>query len=164
MIQTDAAINQGNSGGPLVNSAGEVIGINTFIFTESGGSLGVGFAIPINTAKRMVEEIVQYGEVRSFWTGIHIQNLGSLIAQSLGYPSTDGVIVTHLDPASPALSGGLRVGDIITAINGKKIRNERDLMAEFYIAHVGDRIQFTIWRDGQTRTVAFILRESLEQG
>jgi serine protease Do len=164
MIQTDAAINQGNSGGPLVNSAGEVIGINTFIFTESGGSLGVGFAIPINTAKRMVEEIVQYGEVRSFWTGIHIQNLGSLIAQSLGYPSTDGVIVTHLDPASPALSGGLRVGDIITAINGKKIRNERDLMAEFYTAHVGDRIRFTVWRDEQTQTVAFTLRESHEQG
>jgi len=164
MIQTDAAINQGNSGGPLVNSAGEVIGINTFIFTESGGSLGVGFAIPINTAKRMVEEIVQYGEVRSFWIGIHIQNLSSLIAQSLGYPSTDGVIVTHLDPASPALSSGLRVGDIITAVNGKKIRNERDLKAEFYIAHVGDRIRFTIWRDGQTQTVAFTLRESHEQG
>lgn len=164
MIQTDAAINPGNSGGPLVNSVGEVIGINTFIFTESGGSLGVGFAIPINTAKRMLEEIVQYGEVRPFWTGIHIQSLSPLIAQSLGYPSTDGVIVSQLDPASPALLAGLRVGDIITAFDGKEIGDEADLLAEFYGAHVGDRIRLGVWRKGQTLTVTFTLVEPDERG
>lgn len=164
MIQTDAAINPGNSGGPLVNSAGEVIGINTFIFTESGGSLGVGFAIPVNTARRMVEEIAQYGEVRPFWTGIHIQDLSPLIAQSLGYSSTDGVIVSQLDPNSPALSAGLRVGDIITAFDGRKIRGETDLLAEFYGAHVGDRIRLDVWRKGQTQTVTFTLVEPDERG
>jgi serine protease Do len=163
MIQTDAAINPGNSGGPLVNGVGEVVGINTFIFTESGGSLGISFAIPINTAKRMMEEIAQYGEVRPFWTGIHIQNVGPLIAQSLGYPSTDGVIVSQLDPASPALSAGLRVGDIIIAINDKEIRGETDLLGELYGAHVGDRIQLTVWRKGQTHTVAFTLVEPHER-
>ncbi|MCK4597659.1 PDZ domain-containing protein, partial [bacterium] len=140
------------------------IGINTFIFTESGGSLGVGFAIPINTAKRMLEEIVQYGEVRPFWTGIHIQSLSPLIAQSLGYPSTDGVIVSQLDPASPALLAGLRVGDIITAINSKEIADEADLVAEFYGTHVGDRIRLTVWRGGQTQTVTFILLEPGKRG
>ena len=164
MIQTDAAINPGNSGGPLVNSVGEVIGINTFIFTESGGSLGVGFAIPINTAKRMLDEIVQYGEVRPFWTGIHIQSLSPLIAQSLGYPSTDGVIVSQLDPASPALLAGLRVGDVITAINSKEIADEADLVAEFYGTHVGDRIRLTVWRGGQTQTVTFTLVEPGKRG
>jgi serine protease Do len=162
MIQTDAAINQGNSGGPLANSAGEIIGINTFIFTESGGSLGIGFAIPINTAKRTVQEIAQYGEVRPFWTGIHIQNVGPLIAQSLGYPSTDGVIVSQLDSASPALAAGLRVGDIIIAANDRKVLNETDLLSELYGAHVGDRIQLSIWRKEQILTVTFTLEEPEE--
>ncbi len=164
MIQTDAAINQGNSGGPLVNSAGEVIGINTFIFTESGGSLGVGFAIPINTAKRMAEEIAQYGEVRPYWTGIHIQNLSPLIAQSLGYPSTSGVIVSQLDSGSPALAAGLQLGDIITAVNDREIHDDDDLLAELHSAHVGDRIRLTVWRDQKSHTVAFTLVESKEQG
>ncbi|MFC1683469.1 S1C family serine protease [Candidatus Zixiibacteriota bacterium] len=164
MIQTDAAINSGNSGGPLINSVGQVIGINTFIFTKSGGSLGIGFAIPINTAKRMWEEIVQYGEVRPFWTGIHIQSLSPLIAQSLSYPSTDGVIVSQLDSASPALRAGLLVGDIITGINGKGIRDENDLVAEFYGTHVGDEITLDVWREGQAKTVSFTLVEPEERG
>lgn len=164
MIQTDAAINQGNSGGPLVNSIGKVIGINTFIFTESGGSLGIGFAIPINTAKRTVQEIAQYGEVRPFWTGIHIQNVDPLIAQSLGYASTDGVIVSQLDSASPALAAGLRVGDIIIAVNDQKVLNETDLLSELYGAHVGDRIRLSVWRKEKTLTVTFTLQEPEERG
>jgi serine protease Do len=159
MVQTDAAINPGNSGGPLVNSVGQVIGINTFIFTESGGSLGVGFAIPINTAKRMLDEIITYGKVRPFWTGIHIQSLTPAIAQSLGYDSTDGVLVSQLDPDSPARQAGLRVGDIVVAFNDRPIRDENDLVAEFYEAHVGDRITLQVWRQGQIRTVAFTLTE-----
>jgi serine protease Do len=164
MIQTDAAINPGNSGGPLVNSIGNVIGINTFIFTETGGSLGVGFAIPINTAKRMLDEIITYGEVRPFWTGIHIQSLSPLIAQSLGYDSTDGVLVSQLDSASPARAAGLRVGDIIVSFNDESIRDENDLVAEFYNAHVGDRITLMVWREGITHTVTFQLTEPQHRG
>jgi serine protease Do len=164
MIQTDAAINPGNSGGPLVNSVGEVIGINTFIFTETGGSLGVGFAIPINTAKRMLEEIIIYGEVRPFWTGIHIQPLTPAIAQSLGYDSTEGVLISQLDTASPALQAGLKVGDIVLSFNDRPIRTENDLVAEFYGAHVGDRITLKIWRQGRTRTVTFTLTEPQQRG
>jgi serine protease Do len=164
MIQTDAAINPGNSGGPLVNAEGEVIGINTFIFTESGGSLGVGFAIPAYTARRMLEEIIQFGQVRPFWTGIHIQSLSNLIAQSLGYDSTAGVLVSQLDPASPARKAGLRVGDVITRFNDKIIRDENDLVAEFYSAHVGDRISLEVWRQGETRTITFTLEEPQDRG
>ena len=159
MIQTDAAINPGNSGGPLVNSVGQVIGINTFIFTETGGSLGVGFAIPIDTARRMLEEIITYGEVRPFWTGIHIQSLTPTIAQSLGYETTDGVLISQLDLASPARQAGLQVGDIVVAFNEQPIRDENDLIAEFYGAHVGDRITLKIWRQGRIREVIFTLTE-----
>jgi len=164
MIQTDAAINPGNSGGPLVNSIGQVIGINTFIFTETGGSLGIGFAIPIDTAKRMMEEIITYGEVRPFWTGIHIQSLTPAIAQSLGYDSSDGVLISQLDPVSPARRAGLKVGDIVVAFNGQPIRDENDLIAEFYGAHVGDRITLEVWRQGQTRQVSFTLTEPQQRG
>jgi len=164
MIQTDAAINPGNSGGPLVNSIGQVIGINTFIFTETGGSLGVGFAIPIGTASRMLDEIITYGEVRPFWTGIHIQSLAPEIAQSLGYDSTDGVLISQLDSASPARRAGLEVGDIVVAFNDQPIRDENDLIAEFYGAHVGDRITLTIWRQGATMSVSFTLTEPQQRG
>ncbi len=164
MIQTDAAINPGNSGGPLVNGVGQVIGINTFIFTETGGSLGVGFAIPIDTARRMLDEIITYGEVRPFWTGIHIQSLAPEIAQSLGYDSTDGVIISQIDPDSPAGRAGLKVGDIVVAFNDQPTGNENDLIAEFYGAHVGDRITLKVWRQGATMTVAFTLTEPQQRG
>jgi len=164
MVQTDAAINPGNSGGPLVNSIGQVIGINTFIFTETGGSLGVGFAIPIDTAKRMMEEIITYGEVRPFWTGIHIQALTPAIAQSLGYDSTDGVLISQLDQASPARRAGLQVGDIVVAFNDQPVGDENDLIAEFYGAHVGDRITLKVWRQGQIKPVVFTLTEPQQRG
>jgi serine protease Do len=164
MIQTDAAINPGNSGGPLVNSVGQVIGINTFIFTETGGSMGIGFAIPIDTAKRMMEEVITYGEVRPFWTGIHIQSLTSAIAQGLGYDSTEGVLVSQLDSDSPARRAGLKVGDIVIAFNDQPIRGENDLIAEFYGAHVGDRISLKVWRQGQIKQVVFTLTEPRQSG
>jgi serine protease Do len=164
MIQTDAAINPGNSGRPLVNSVGQVIGINTFIFTETGGSLGVGFAIPIGTAVRMMEEIITYGEVRPFWTGIHIQSLTPAIAQSLGYDSTDGVLVSQLDAASPARRAGLKVGDIVVAFNDRPVLDENDLVSEFYGAHVGDRITLKVWRQGRIEGVTFTLTEPRQRG
>src|SRR2546426_3573362 len=111
MIQTDAAINPGNSGGPLVNGDGEVIGINTFIFTQGGGSLGIGFAIPINLARRVLGEIQRYGHVRATWPGMLVQPVTPYLARRLGLTELGGVIVARGDPRRPAAPAGLRGGD-----------------------------------------------------
>ncbi len=150
MIQTDAAINPGNSGGPLVNAVGEVIGINTFIFTESGGSLGIGFAIPINTAKKVIRELLRYGRVRQIWTGLRVQRVDRLIAQSLGLPQAEGVIISHIDQRSPGEKAGLKVGDVITEVDGHLVRDEKEIREVFYTAQVGDEFKLTVWREGKT--------------
>jgi len=150
MIQTDAAINPGNSGGPLVNAAGEVIGINTFIFTESGGSLGIGFAIPINTAKKVLKELLKYGRVRQVWTGLRVQRVDRLIAESLGLPQAQGVIISQIDRGSPGEKAGLEVGDVITEVNGHPIRGEKEIREVFYTAQAGDEFVLKIWREGKT--------------
>jgi len=150
MIQTDAAINPGNSGGPLVNAVGEVIGINTFIFTESGGSLGIGFAIPINTAKKVIRELLRYGRVRQIWTGLRVQRVDRLIAQSLGLPQAEGVIISHIDQRSPGEKAGLKVGDVITEVDGHLVRDEKEIREVFYTAQVGDEFKLNVWREGKT--------------
>ncbi len=150
MIQTDAAINPGNSGGPLVNAVGEVIGINTFIFTESGGSLGIGFAIPINTAKRVIKELLQYGRVRQIWTGLRVQRVDRLIAQSLGLHRAEGVIISQIDQGSPGEKAGLEVGDVITEVNDHPIRGEKEIREVFYTAQAGDEFKLKVWRKGKT--------------
>jgi serine protease Do len=122
MIQTDAAINPGNSGGPLVNSAGEVIGVNSFIFSRSGGSIGLGFAIPIDRAKRALADIVEFGSIRRPWTGLHVSTETP--------PGNDrlsaGVIVTRVDPGSPAAAAGLREGDLLVEAEGEPIGSALD--------------------------------------
>ncbi len=150
MIQTDAAINPGNSGGPLVNAVGEVIGINTFIFTESGGSLGIGFAIPINTAKRVIKELLQYGRVRQIWTGLRVQRVDRLIAQSLGLHRAEGVIISQIDQGSPGEKAGLEVGDVITEVNDHPIRGEKEIREVFYTAQAGDEFKLKVWRKRKT--------------
>jgi len=163
MIQTDAAINQGNSGGPLVNSNGEVIGINTFIFTGgqySEGSIGIGFAIPVNKAKRLTEELLQYGRLRDFWTGISIQNVDRFIAQSLDLESTDGAIVSQVERNSPGEDAGFRVGDIIVQVNGEKVKNADDVIASFAEGQVGDIYRLKVQRKGKERDIQLALKES----
>src|SRR5439155_51446 len=108
MIQTDAAINPGNSGGPLVNADGEVIGINTFIFTKGGGSLGIGFAIPINLARRVLDEIRSYGRVRAAYPGLQVQSLTPYLARRLGFADARGLVVSRVDPDGPAARAGVR--------------------------------------------------------
>ncbi|MGH2571389.1 MAG: S1C family serine protease, partial [bacterium] len=122
MIQTDAAINPGNSGGPLVNCVGEVVGINAFIFSQSGGSHGIGFAIPIDTVDRVMREILEYGEVREVWIGVRIQEIPATLAESLELRSTDGVIVASVDEGSPADRAGLARGDVILRIGKERVR------------------------------------------
>lgn len=153
MLQTDASINRGNSGGPLVNSAGEVIGMSTLIFTEGGGgSLGIGFAIPINRIKQIVDELRSSGGVnRNYWTGLSIQNLDRMIALSMRLPTTDGVIVTDVEPNSPAEKAGFQVADVILAINHQPVSNYNAVRGylENEDLKVGDRLVFTVYRDGK---------------
>jgi serine protease Do len=163
MIQTDASINRGNSGGPLCNALGEVIGMNTFIYTGSQyseGSVGIGFAIPINRISRLLEDLKKYHKIdRDFWVGIKIQNLDNVIAKKMGFNSTDGVLVHYIDRGSPAEKAGMKLGDIITEISGVKITSDKDVFEIIYGSdlRVGDQLPFTVWRDGEQIKLNLVL-------
>ena len=163
MIQTDAAINPGNSGGPLLNSLGEVIGINTFIFSESGGSLGIGFALPISRAVRTLDELLTYGHLRTPWTGLTVQRVDRLIARSLGLPRTMGVIVAEVASQSPGQAAGVRVGDVILAVDGRDIRDSDEIRQAFRGASVGDEYTLTVWRDGEALSLQMQLTPRPEE-
>ncbi|MBI1798677.1 MAG: trypsin-like peptidase domain-containing protein [Candidatus Eisenbacteria bacterium] len=161
MIQTDAAINPGNSGGPLVNGDGEVIGINTFIFTQGGGgSLGIGFAIPINLARRVIDEITEYGRVRAAWPGMQIQELTPALAQRLGYSEAGGLVVARVEPSGPADRVGVKVGDRLLTVNGLAIHNLEDAQRGIYGAAVGDRLNLELEREARRYTVSLVLAEA----
>jgi serine protease Do len=156
MIQTDASINRGNSGGPLCNALGEVIGMNTFIYTGSQyseGSVGIGFAIPINRISRLIADLKKFNKIdRDFWIGIKIQNLDNLIARKMGFNDTHGVLVHYIDRGSPAEKAGMKLGDIITEIDDVKINSDKDVFEKIYGTdlRVGDKLTVTVWRDGET--------------
>ncbi len=160
MIQTDASINPGNSGGPLVNGDGEVIGINTFIFTQSGGSIGLGFAIPINLARRMMDEVARYGRVRTAWPGLSLQPLTPALARRLGFSDATGWVVSGVIEGGPAAIAGVKVGDRIRKVNGRVITTLDDVQRSIYGAGVGDRIILVVDRDGKALTHSFILPEA----
>ena len=147
MIQTDAAINQGNSGGPLVNIYGEVIGINTFIFSESGGNIGIGFSIPIDRVKKIAEELIEYGKVRDIWFGFKVQEINPMLASHLGLESLDGVLINYVQKSSPSQKAGLQKMDIITEINGNRINNTEDAEMAVSDISVGDKMKLKIIRD-----------------
>lgn len=150
MLQTDAAINGGNSGGPLVNSLGQVIGMNTLIFTAGGvqGNIGLGFAIPINKVKRIVTELKEKGKIdRDFQIGMSIQSIDEGIARYYDLKSTKGVIVTRVVPNSPADDAGIKTGDIILEVEGYKINNENTIFGVFQEFRVGQTITLKILRD-----------------
>lgn len=165
MIQTDAAINSGNSGGPLVNSLGEVIGINTFIFSgneRTGTSIGLGFAIPINRATRIITELREYGRVnRRFRTGLEIENINSNLARYLGLRNTDGVIVSNVESKSPASRAGFKIGDVIVEINDQVTRNTEDVweVIENSDAKGGDVLKLKIMRKNKYVNVELRLEE-----
>lgn len=155
MIQTDAAINGGNSGGPLVNSLGQVIGMNTLIFTAGGvqGNIGLGFAIPINKVKRIVTELKEKGKIdRDFQIGMSIQSIDEGIARYYDLKSTKGVIVTKVVPNSPADDAGIKTGDIILEVEGYKINNENTIFGVFQEFRVGQTITLKILRDNSELT------------
>ena len=162
MIQTDAAINPGNSGGPLVNARGEVIGVNTFIFTKSGGSEGIGFAIPIDATRRVVDEIIKYGKVRNVWIGVSTWELTPYIAERLQTADRNGLYVAAVERRSPADKAGVKVGDIIRKVNGTPVRDGNEAYRVIFGASVGDTIALTMERDGKMQTVRLLLEESPE--
>lgn len=157
MLQTDAAINSGNSGGPLVNSLGEVIGVNTLIYTGSGyqtGNVGVGFAIPINRVKNIVVELREHGKIdRSFWTGIRIQPVDQNFARILGMERPEGVIVNQVLHDSPAERAGLEVGDVVVEVNGERVTSQEILIDIVNSSRVGDVLQLKILRDKEEKIV-----------
>jgi serine protease Do len=148
MIQTDAAINSGNSGGPLINSLGDVIGVNSVIYTPNQGNIGVGFAIPINRVKRIMAELRRNGKVeRAFWTGLEIQPVDRRIARYFGLSSVEGVIVTEVKRGSPADRAGFKVEDVILEVNGEKIYDESSLVAIVDDAAEGESIRVKVFRN-----------------
>ena len=160
MIQTDAAINPGNSGGALVNGDGEVIGINTFIFTQGGGSIGLGFAIPINLAKRLLGEIRRYGRVREAWPGMQVQPVTDYIARRLGWNDVAGLVVTGIDAGGPAAKAGVKVGDRIRRVNGRLTNTVDDAQGSIYGAQVGDQLVLDVEREDRKLTLKVVLEEA----
>ena len=146
-IQTDAAINPGNSGGALIDTHGSLIGINTAIYSNNGGSMGIGFAIPINLAKQVMESIIKNGGVTRGWIGVEPQNLSPDLAKSIGLPqNTRGVIISGVLEGGPADRGGIRPGDVITSINMKSIVDVRDLLNQVAAMQPGQTVTFNVIR------------------
>jgi serine protease Do len=152
-IQIDAPINPGNSGGPLFNQSGQVIGIDSAIYSPNGGSVGIGFAIPSDLATKVVAQLREHGKVDRGWLGIAMQPMNATLAAALGHPDATGVIVDKVEPDSPASKAALQQGDVITAFNGAAIKTPRDLALDVANTASGDTAKMTILRDGHQQDV-----------
>ncbi|WP_406600808.1 DegQ family serine endoprotease [Microvirga rosea] len=151
-IQTDAAINKGNSGGPLFNMNGEVVGINTAILSPTGGSVGIGFAVPASTASPVIDQLRQFGETRRGWLGVRIQNVDDATAEALNLGSARGALIAGIDDKGPAKPAGLDVGDVIVRFDGKDVKDSRDLPRIVASAPVGKTVDVVIVRKGKEET------------
>jgi serine protease Do len=161
-LQIDAPINRGNSGGPTFNLEGQVIGINTAIYSPNGGSVGIGFAIPSNAAKRVVEQLEAHGKVTRGWLGVQIQQVTPAIAASLGLGGEHGAIVAVVQPGSPGAKAGLKQGDVILSFNGQDVKQLRDLPRLVAAAAPGSTGTLKVWRDGQATELKVTLGEAPE--
>ncbi|HVP12033.1 MAG TPA: DegQ family serine endoprotease [Phycisphaerae bacterium] len=162
-IQTDAAINPGNSGGPLVDLQGRVVGINTAIASQTGGNMGIGFAIPINMAKTVMSSLIDSGHVTRGWLGITIQPLTQDLAKSFKYDSTNGVLIGDVQPDSPAAHAGLKQGDIVTGYKGKTVKDANQFRNEVAATTPGRKAKLDIYRDGDHETVSIKIGEMKNQ-
>ncbi|MFL5206074.1 MAG: Do family serine endopeptidase, partial [Microvirga sp.] len=151
-IQTDASINKGNSGGPLFNMNGEVIGINTAILSPTGGSVGIGFAVPASTAVPIIDQLRQFGETRRGWLGVRIQNVDDATAEALNLGTARGALIAGIDEKGPAKPAGLEVGDVIVRFDGKEVKDSRDLPRIVASSPVGKAVDVAIVRKGQEMT------------
>ena len=146
-IQTDASINPGNSGGPLFNIQGEVVGINTLIYTTTGGNIGIGFAVPINMAKEIMEQLKKQGRVTRGWMGVSIQELTPELAETFGVKDLEGALITDVIPGSPADKAGLKKGDIVVECNDKKINRIQDFSRLVGKTPIGESVKLIVVRD-----------------
>lgn len=152
-LQTDAAINKGNSGGPLFNMKGEVIGVNTAIISPTGGSIGIGFAVPSDTVAAIIDQLKVYGEVRRGWLGVKIQTVTEDIAETLGVPVNTGALISAVTPGSPAAKGGLESGDVILKFDGKDVTRMRGLPRIVAQTPIGKAVEVDVLRRGARTTV-----------
>jgi serine protease Do len=163
-IQTDAAINRGNSGGPLFNMDGEVIGVNTAILSPNGGSIGIGFSMASNVVSRVVDQLKEFGETRRGWLGVRIQDVTDDVAEAMGLASASGALVTDV-PDGPAKDAGLLSGDVITAFDGVDVTDTRGLVRQVGNTTVGKSVRIVVNREGETKTILVTLgrREEAER-
>ncbi len=148
-IQTDAAINKGNSGGPLFNLKGEVVGINTAIFSPTGGSVGIGFSVPANTAKNVIDQLVKYGETRRGWLGVKIQAVTDEIAESMNIDRARGALIADVTPTGPAEKAGIQSGDVIVEFNNRPVNSMRDLPKVVAETEIGKQVTVKLLRKGK---------------
>ena len=162
-IQTDAAINSGNSGGALVNLNGELIGINSAIYGPNGGNVGIGFAIPVNMVNSLSQQILEYGEVRRGILGVTGQPLTAELAEKFNYPSKHGAFVNQVSPGSAAEDGGIEAGDIIIKVNGRSIQSFQELRAKISTLGANTKVKLVVVRDGEEKELTVKLHEAEEQ-
>jgi len=164
-IQTDAAINPGNSGGALVNLRGQLVGINSAIFTggNSPGNIGIGFAIPVNMARSVMDQLLEYGDVRRGLLGVSIQGLTPRLAEEFSVPANHGAVVTQVTPGSAADQAGIQAGDVIVAVNGHDIRDHNDLRNTVGLTRVGEDLELSIIRDGDHIQLAAMIEDPRER-
>ncbi|WP_460274647.1 DegQ family serine endoprotease [Celeribacter sp. ULVN23_4] len=162
-IQTDAAINRGNSGGPLFNMDGQVIGVNTAILSPNGGSIGIGFSMASNVVSKVVDQLKQYGETRRGWLGVRIQDVTDDVAEAMGLDAAKGALVTDV-PDGPSKDAGIESGDVILSFDGKEVTDTRELVRTVGETEVGKAVRVVVFRDGKTQTLMVTLgrREDAE--
>src|SRR6185437_2794072 len=159
-LQLDAAINRGNSGGPTFNLQGQVIGINTAIYSPNGGSVGIGFAIPSSLAKPVIEQLREHGKVERGWLGVQIQNVTPELAKGLSLPKAEGALVAAVEKDSPAAKAGLKQGDVILSFNGNEIKKLRDLSRFVAATAPGSTSNMVVWRNGERMTLPVTVGEA----
>lgn len=157
-IQTDAPINRGNSGGALVNLAGELVGINAAILSPSGGNIGIGFAIPASMARQVMDQLLEHGEVKRGTLGLDAQSLTPELARALDLDRDKGAVITQVQAGSPAEAAGLKAGDVVTGVNGKDISSQQDLQNALGLLPVGETVSLAILRDGDRRVIEAEIR------
>jgi Do/DeqQ family serine protease len=158
-IQTDASINPGNSGGALVNLRGELIGINSEILSRTGGNMGIGFAIPVNMVRGVMDQLLKYGTVRRGQLGVSMYPMTADIAHSLGLASSEGALVSEVVDGSPAQKAGIRSGDVITSVNGQPVKSNSALRNTIGLMRIGDKIEIGLLRDGKPQHLTATIAE-----
>jgi serine protease Do len=162
-LQIDAPINKGNSGGPTFDMDGNVVGVNTAIYSPSGGSVGIGFDVPADTAQRVIDQLKQKGYVTRGWLGVEVQPVTSAIADSLGMKKAEGALVDQPQAGSPAEKAGIKAGDVVLTVNGQPVKDARSLAEKVSAASPGNKVQLTVLRDGQNKTIDVMLAQMPKQ-